>query len=152
MLSQAGFSGGKMTRERPPDLISPVCACTLVIVPEELERQWQNELRNNSTLRHRVVLTRGHVRTLKRDGVCTANHSHDFPTSAEMRQLDVVVRQPRGAYRGQGASKPERTHAVLWGGIATQRNSSTAGPGRRRLVPSACQNTRDHVRPPPLGL
>ena len=115
-----------MTRERPPDLISPVCACTLVIVPEELERQWQNELRQRSTLRHRVVLTRGHVRTLKRDGVCTVHHSHDFPTSAEMRQLDVVVRGLGGL--GGGKQVRDNTHRVRWG-EASQRNETTAPLG-----------------------
>jgi hypothetical protein len=49
----AGYAGGGFTKGRPPLRVGPICQCTLVIVPEELERQWANELRSPPPRRRR---------------------------------------------------------------------------------------------------
>jgi hypothetical protein len=65
-------------------------------VPEELESQWQRELKEKTNLRHRIVLRRDDVRILRRQAEATFsqlpdNITYDFPTPEEVQHLDVVV-------------------------------------------------------------
>lgn len=76
--------------------VGPVCRCSLLIVPEELESQWQQELAEKSNLRHRIVLLKSNVQILKRQAEdaftdLSENISSQFPTPLEVEDLDVVV-------------------------------------------------------------
>ena len=90
---QAGFGGGVFTADRRPERIGPVCRCTLIVVPEELEQQWQNELSSKSTLRHRIVLRKSHIRSLKNHGLLNKDVVAAFPQPYEIEsgQLDCVI-------------------------------------------------------------
>eukprot|EP01052_Picozoa_sp_SAG31_P005414 SAG31_NODE_237_length_19590_cov_13.149915_20_plen_947_part_00 len=89
----AGYGGGRFTADRQPERIGPTCRCTLIVVPEELEQQWQNELSNKTTLRHKIVLQKAHVQSLKNHGLWNQEVVTDFPHPAEIEreQLDCVV-------------------------------------------------------------
>ena len=50
-----GYASSGFTKGRKPVRVSPVASCSLLIVPEELERQWQTELQEKTDLRHRIV-------------------------------------------------------------------------------------------------
>lgn len=94
---EAGYNGvGSFTRRRSDPQVGPVCSCSLLIVPEELESQWQRELKEKTNLRHRIVLRRDDVRILRRQAEATFsqlpdNITYDFPTPEEVQHLDVVV-------------------------------------------------------------
>ena len=86
-----GYSSGVFTMDHPPQAVGPVCRCSLLIVPEELERQWQRELTTKTDLSYRIVLTKSHVTTLRHHGEVMENITFDFPTPVECEALDVVV-------------------------------------------------------------
>ena len=95
---EAGYTGaGTFTRQRGDTItVGPVCHCSLLIVPEELESQWQCELKDKSNLRHRIVLRRVDVAILRRQAEAAmsklpANITSEFPTPEEVETLDVVV-------------------------------------------------------------
>jgi len=76
--------------------VGPVCRCSLLIVPEELESQWQQELAEKSNLRHRIVLLKSNVAILKRQAEdsfteLAENITSEFPSPKEVEVLDVVV-------------------------------------------------------------
>ena len=94
----AGYTGvGSFTCRRGTQIsVGPVCRCSLLIVPEELESQWQRELHDKSNLRHRIVLRKVDVNILRRQAEAAlsqlpGNITSDFPTPDEVERLDVVV-------------------------------------------------------------
>ena len=87
---ECGYAGGGWTKERPPPEIGAVCQCSLLIVPEELERQWQAELRRTD-LRYQIVLTKSNVRALKIHHELDESITDSFPMPWDVASLDVVV-------------------------------------------------------------
>lgn len=118
----AGYTGaGTFTRTRCTQVVGPVCSCSLLIVPEELESQWQRELKEKSNLRHRIVLRRDDVKILRRQAEATFsqlsdNITYTFPTQEEVKHLDVVV-----------------TTMERMGSRAGKRNGSSQNDGMREM-------------------
>jgi hypothetical protein len=105
---EAGYDAGCFTRQRGLLRVGPVCSCSLLIVPEELEAQWHRELKEKSNLRHLIVLRREDVRILRRQALeslsqLPANITSDFPTPEQVTNLDVVMTtmERMGSRRGK---------------------------------------------------
>ena len=148
---EAGYtSAGSFTRSRGTQIVEPVCTCSLLIVPEELESQWQRELKEKSNLRHRIVLRPDDVKILRRQAEATFsqfpdNITHDFPTQEEVQRLDVVVttmeRMGSRAGKRDGVSQNDGMRnmsdglaSVHWARIIIDEGHELGGKGLSELA------------------